>query len=169
MGNHFILAITGPAGAGKSTVVAKLAEQIEQCVNIDADHVKHFIVNSFVYGNTPAGVPQWQLLGTNVGMLAHNFQAAGYNVIINGYLNEPAWHEIQKHVQLTHKLLLLPHVDKVIARDAGRQKEVMIGAATIRDHHDYFSSSRFYHDFARIDSTEHTVDESVRIIKALLT
>ena len=44
----FILAITGPAGSGKSTTASRLAKDINQCVNIDADVVKHMIVNGFI-------------------------------------------------------------------------------------------------------------------------
>mgnify|MGYP003591616781 FL=1 len=43
----FVLAITGPTGSGKSTVSEKLAKQIDRCVNIDADHIKHMIVSGF--------------------------------------------------------------------------------------------------------------------------
>ncbi len=139
----FLLAITGPAGSGKSTTASKLAEHIEHCVNIDADVVKHMIVNGFIYDLSPAGITQWELLGTNIGMLARNFHDAGYNVVINGYINEPAWVNIQKHATLTHKVLLLPHIDTVTARDTGRHEDVRLGAETIQVHHDYFSTSSF--------------------------
>ena len=44
---NFVLALTGPAGSGKSTIAEKLAKQIDRCVNIDADHIKHMIVSGF--------------------------------------------------------------------------------------------------------------------------
>ena len=98
----FILAITGPTGSGKSMTASKLSKEIERCVNIEVDHVKHMIVNGFIYGNVPEGVPQWQLLSTNIGMLAKNFQDAGYSVIISGYLKESSWENIQKRVTLDY-------------------------------------------------------------------
>lgn len=96
-----------PTGSGKSTTAQLLAEQVDTCVNIDVDLVKHFIVSGFRYEEAD-GVDQWRLLGKNLGMLAVNFHQENYNVIINGYLREQAWAEIEKHVNFTHTFLLMP-------------------------------------------------------------
>jgi len=164
----FILAITGPTGSGKTTTASELAKQIDKCVNIDADTVKHMIVTGFIYSDSDAGIPQWELLGTNIGMLAKNFQEAGFNVIINGYINEPAWNNVQKHVTLTHKVLLLPHPETITQRDAGRDEEIQMGAEAVREHHHYFSNASFYNDFTKLDSTNHKIDETVRILKEMV-
>ena len=164
----YILVITGPTGAGKTTIATELAKQVDRCVNIEVDTVKHLIITGFIYGDSAAGVPQWELLGTNIGMLAKNFQAAGYNVIINGYINEPALDNIQKHVTLDRKVLLLPHVDTTIQRDSGRHDDIKMGEDSVREHNDYFSHTSTYNDFTKIDSTEHSVAETLRIIKEML-
>ena len=170
MAHPFILAITGPAGSGKTTIGAKLASEIDKCVNIDADHFKHLIVNGFIYGDedNAAGVSQWELLGRNVGIVAKNFQEAGYNVIINGYINEPAWENIQKYVTLDHKILLLPHVDVVTRRDGGRDAEIQMGAEAVKKHHHYFSNASYYQDFLVMDSSEQDVEDTVAQIKEML-
>lgn len=53
----FILAITDPVSSGKTSVATGLAKEISQCVNIDADHVKHFIANGLMrskgFSNAP--------------------------------------------------------------------------------------------------------------------
>ncbi len=165
---RFILAITGPAGSGKSTVAGKLAKQHNKCVNIDADLVKHFIVNGFLYDTTPAGITQWELLGDNIGILANNFFNSGYSVIINGYINEPAWQKINEHIALSHKVLLLPNPDTATARDAGRAEEARMGDVAIKEHHAYFSNSSFFNDFTKLDTTEHTVDETVNKIVSII-
>src|SRR3989344_2694990 len=167
---RMIVAITGPTGSGKSTVASKLAKQIEKCVNIDADHLKHMVVSGFIYDKSPDGIKQWELLGENIGLLAYNFQEAGYNVIINGYINEPAWKNIAKHIDLTHKFLLLPHLDKVKSRDKERHEDFIMGDKAVLEHHDYFSTADFYKDFTKIDSADHnveqTVDQVLTIIRA---
>lgn len=166
MSKPFVIAITGPSGSGKSTVAAKLAKEIEQCVNIDADYVKHFIANGFIYDDTSAGVKQWELLGENVGILARNFLQQGYSVIINGCINEPAWKRLRKHVELTYGILLLPDLLKVKERDAGRKPDDRMGEEAVERHHGYFSEADYFKEFVTIDSTEHTIEETVALIQS---
>lgn len=159
-----LVAITGPAGSGKSSAAGKLAKKIEKCVNIDADHVKHMIVSGFIYDDTPEGIKQWELLGENIGLLAGNFQRTGYNIIINGYINEPAWDNIVKHVELTHKFLLLPDLDTVKERDSQRHKDFVMGEKAVTAHYEYFSNSDYYKDFTKLDTTNHNIEETIQAI-----
>ncbi len=162
------MAITGPGGSGKSSVAAKLVEQIPHCVNIKVDHVKHFISHKdFNYENDAEGRKQWQLLGDNIGLLARNFEKNGYSVIIDGYLDDLAWNKLKKHVNLTHKILILPKIEAVIQRDSGR-KVNKLGVDTIKRHYNYFSTAKFYNDFIKVDSTDMTIDQTVlKIISSI--
>jgi len=135
------------------------------CVNIDADHVKHMVSYPFIYDDSAEGIQQWELLGNNVGVLANNFVEAGYNIIINGYINEPALHKIVEHVQLTHKLLLLPNIEEVIKRDSLRRAENVMGEKAVRKHHDYFSSSHFFDDFVKLDTSTQNDEETIDFIR----
>jgi adenylate kinase family enzyme len=160
----FILAITGPAGAGKSTVARKVARIVEKCVDIDVDYMKAFIVNGFIYDETPEGIKQWRLLGENIGIVAKNFVDAGYNVIVNGYLDESAWQNIEKFVAFTDKMLLMPHIKANIDRDMQRVGDLVMGEETILRHHDYFSTNGYYGDYIKLDTTDHTTEDTVRDI-----
>lgn len=174
MNDTFVLALTGPAGAGKSTIAEKLAKRLDACVNIDADSIKHMIVSGFSYDRENAGDPrgwnfnEWALVGESIGLLARNFLQHGFDVIINGYIDEPGWENIEKLATITHKMLLLPAVGTAIERDAGRIADVQQGAASIRRHHDHFSSDEFFKDFVKIDSTDLSVDETIRTILDIL-
>lgn len=163
----FVLAITGPTGSGKSTIGEKVAKSLDRCVNIDADHIKHMIVSGFYKDDTNPGgwgFNQWGLVGDSIGLLAANFLKEGYNVIINGYIDEPAWSNIEKQVSITHKVLLLPQINTVISRDSGRHEDVAMGEASVKEQHVTFSTDNFYDDFEKLDTTNHTIEESVRII-----
>jgi 2-phosphoglycerate kinase len=170
----FVLALTGPSGAGKSTIGEKLAKQLGRCVNIDADHIKHMIVSGFYYDRANPeeekewGFNEWALVGESIGLLALNFQKHGFDVIINGYIDAPAWEELQKLVTITHRVLLLPNVDTAKVRDLNRREDVQQGEAAVERHHEHFSTDNFFKGFTTIDTTNHTVDESVKVIRKLI-
>ena len=172
--NHFVLAITGPAGSGKSTVAEKLAKQLDRCVNIDVDHVKHMVVSGFFVDKSnpenPSGwrFSQWDLVGDSIGVLAANFAKNGYNVIINGYIDPPGWAKIDKQIHITKKVLLLPELSKVVERDAARPQDFVMGQQSVAKHHKAFSNDRFYDDFTKLDTTKHSIDETVEAIREML-
>jgi predicted kinase len=170
--NSFVIAITGPSGSGKTTIAEKLAKQTDHCVNIDADHIKHMIASGFYKDEeNPGGwgFNQWGLVGDSIGLLASNFLKEGYKVIINGYIDEPAWTNIQKQVTLTHKVLLLPHLDTVAQRDAGRNEDVQMGQEAVNEHHKHLSTDNFFSDFIKLDTSNHSADETVAKILEIVS
>jgi hypothetical protein len=168
---QFVLAITGPAGAGKTTVGEKVAKKLERCVNIDVDHIKHMIVGGFYKDDdNPAGwgFNQWGLVGDSIGILAANFLNEGYSIIINGYIDEPGWTNIEKRLTINHKVLLLPQLEKVISRDSERHNDKALGEASVREHYKTFSTESLYKSFEKIDTTNQTIDETADSILSVV-
>ena len=167
----FIAAITGPAGSGKSTVGFLLKKQMNKCANIDVDDVKHFI--GFKHDVTTRGIKkwrfdEWKLLGESIGLVAQKFHEAGYSILITGYLEEDAWLEIEKTIELTHKILILPKLETVISRDSSREEDIVMGSKAIKDHHNYFSDNKYFADFIKIDSTNNTKEQTVEKVKEII-
>ncbi len=167
------MAITGPAGSGKTTVGGKLAQQLDKCVNIEADQIKHFVVGGFSHDVSPDGAKKWNfnewgLVGESIGLLAKNFRDKGFSVVINGYLDEPGWKALQNYVSLTHKVLLMPHVDTTIHRDKQRPGDKPMGGQAVQEHHNYFSTNKFYGDFTKIDTTNQDADQTVLAVKQII-
>jgi hypothetical protein len=127
------------------------------------------IVNGFIYDRSVDGDKQWALLGKNIGELASNFHKADYNVIINGYINEPAWGNIQKIVDITNRVLLFPKLLALEERDVMRDEEFRMGKEAISEHVDYFSNSKFYDEFTKLETDKMTVDETVAKLKSLVS
>lgn len=43
-----------------------------------------------------------------------------------------------------------------------------MGAETIQEHRHFFSHARFCKDFVNVDSTEHSIDETIAAIKKVI-
>jgi len=158
-----IIAITGPTGAGKSTTAKLLCKKFERCVRLDIDRVKHFVETGFVYNDTPRGVEQWALCVKNVIQLTKNFQAEGYTVIIEGYidLESPGWEDVFRELDVDAAFLLLCDEKEQQDRNMMRKPEARMEPEDIGRHLEYFLPRRENDMFVVKDSTGETAEETV--------
>ena len=77
------LLLTGPPGAGKTTVAAALAAGRALCAVVEVDDLRHLVRSGGVAPWRPgAGEGQHRLAAVQAGLLASSFTAAGVEVVL---------------------------------------------------------------------------------------
>jgi predicted kinase len=80
-----ILVVTGPSGAGKTTVGRLVAAAFNPSAHIRTDDFWPFVVNGWVEPWLPESVHQNDVLGAAVAVAATQFAVGGYTVVIDGH------------------------------------------------------------------------------------
>jgi hypothetical protein len=165
-----IILISGPIGAGKSTIARQLAKSLDNSVVIDIEHVNCMFAQR-PHGNTGQIEPKWlnfdswHQSGEAIGVLARHFAGKECNMIIQGHVNELLLNGIDDYAQITHKILLLPSVETATERDQNRSST--IGHKAVQQHYEFFIESLF-DSFSKIDSSNQKATETVAKIRNLL-
>ncbi len=81
-----ILIVTGPSGAGKTTVGRLLAAAFDPSAHIQADTFLPFIVNRWVDPLVPESAHQNHVLGGAIAAAALEFADGGYTVVLDGHM-----------------------------------------------------------------------------------
>jgi energy-coupling factor transporter ATP-binding protein EcfA2 len=104
------LLITGPPGAGKSTVSRLVAGALSRSAPIDAYFVSRLVASGYVW---PLGEPadeaarQVRLLNTNLCALAANFADAGFTPVIDVVLPDGGQLDTFQQALASYRLLLV--------------------------------------------------------------
>jgi tRNA uridine 5-carbamoylmethylation protein Kti12 len=85
-----VLILTGPPGAGKTTVAALLAQEFERAVHLESDRFFEFIASSFIEPWRTESHEQNQVVMQIVSDAAAGYAGAGYFTIVDGIL-VPGW------------------------------------------------------------------------------
>jgi tRNA uridine 5-carbamoylmethylation protein Kti12 len=79
-----ILIVTGPPGAGKTTVGRVLAKRSERAVHLESDHFFRFIRSGYVAPWRPESREQNEMVMRIVAATAGSYASAGYFTIVDG-------------------------------------------------------------------------------------
>lgn len=167
MEKNFVFLITGPAGAGKSSVSNELAKKFEKSVVIDVDFLRNMIISGRVrpWPWSEEVKIQMSLAVKNTCDLAHNFLQAGYTVIINDVARTTLL-SLYKEYFSDKELkifLLLPTVEALLKRFDERGTNDDLRKRTI-ELHEKFSQVKNEIDWVVIDSSNQTLEETTEQI-----
>ncbi len=169
-----VMIVTGPAGAGKTTVARELCRRFERAAHIAVDALRHMVVSGYASplpdrADAEEARRQGELARRNAAALARNFACAGFHAVIDDVLERRE--ELDEYLAALAGctvafVTLLPTVEALCARDAGRPPERRMGARAPALHHIIATNGETRG--LRLDTTAWTPDETVNVILARL-
>jgi len=162
-----ICLITGPAGAGKTSVSKVLAEKFERSAVINVDYLRKLIVGGYIkpYPWNEKVKIQTSLEVKNACMLANNFLDAGFNVIIDHVIGQTLLKQYSEffHDKSIKVFLLLPKLEILLKRFDQRGVNDGLRKRT-PELHEKFTSLKDKPGWVVIDSSNQTVEETTDFI-----
>jgi len=136
-----LLVVTGPPGAGKSTVARIVAHEFDRSVLVDGDAFFAFVERGAIAPWLPESHEQNGVVVRAAAAAAGRFATGGYTTVYDGVLGPwflPTFVEATGLERL-HYALLMPSVDCCVERVATRHDHGFTDEAATRKMHDEFA------------------------------
>lgn len=147
-----LLVITGPPGAGKSTVSELVAEQFDRCALVRGDTFFGFVARGYIDPWLPESHEQNEIVTRATATAAGRFATGGYTTIFDGMVGPWFIPTFLSHSGLlsVHYAVLLPDLEKCLARVRGREGHGFRDESVTQQMHESFATSKIEarHTFA---------------------
>lgn len=165
-----LIIITGPPGAGKSTIGKLLAKNIENSAHVSCDDMRDLIKNGRAGPNDKDWKRQLETGAKNSSIVAKNFLNGGFNVFLDDVICTREIYQIYSKMLKQEKpifILLMPSKECVIKRDLTRGENAM-KARAIYVYDRFLEFIKEEKSLIKIDTTNMTPDETINEIKKII-
>ncbi len=127
---HQVILLSGPAGAGKSSVAEAICERFDRMLHVEVDTLRHWVKAGYRHPWTgDRQTEEQRLLATrNASAIARESIALRYAVVIDDVIppSEAArYRETLAGIpSFVHLVTLLPSLEVTLARDRGRAASI---------------------------------------------
>jgi adenylate kinase family enzyme len=156
-----VIVLTGPPGAGKSTVAAILADRLTPSVHLHSDDFWAYIKQGRIAPYLPEAHHQNQVVMNVLATAAFGYAAGGYQVIYDGVVG-PWFLDVfrttanEQAVPLSY-IILRPSLDATVHRATSRTGDALTDPEPVRSLHRQFSDISPYEAHV-LDSTGMTAE-----------
>ena len=143
MGPGYVIVLTGPPGAGKSTLAGLLADSLPFSVHLHSDDFWDYIRQGRIAPHLPQAHRQNQTVIDALAQAAFAYAAGGYQVICDGIVG-PWFIDVFRAAATArsiplHYVILRPDQSTVLSRAASRADGALTDPEPIRSLHRQFT------------------------------
>lgn len=172
--NGSVIILTGPPGAGKSTIAAKLARRYSKAVHLHTDDFWHYIVSGAIPPYDPASDTQNQTVMDVIAGAAYGYALGGFATVVDGivgpWMLEHFRTRASRHPDLrVHYVVLRPRREIALERAQARTPPgALIDESPILTMWDQFSELGEL-DSHILDTSAEATDRSAQRVAEALT
>ncbi|RJL27172.1 AAA family ATPase [Bailinhaonella thermotolerans] len=168
-----VIIVSGPPGAGKSTVARRLAEDLSPSVHLHTDDFYTCIRRGFVPPHLPESRRQNEVVIGVMTACAYGYAAGGYHVALDGIVGPwflpPFQQAAAEHGISTYYVVLRPERDTALARATARTGDALTDPGPVLHMYDELADLGPLEPHVLDSTTQTPAETAAAILTALPT